>query len=77
MGRLSDLIAKIKYFPLVEAWEVLPEAQQVRVEFSGTSKDAAIFLRSLILADIPVIDFHCTQEDLEAIFLKLGHQQAS
>ena len=77
MGGLSDLIAKIKYFPLVEAWEVLPEAQQVRVEFSGTSGDAAIFLRSLILADIPVIDFHCTQEDLEAIFLKLGHQQAS
>jgi ABC-2 type transport system ATP-binding protein len=77
MGGLSDLIAKIKYFPLVEGWEVLPEAQQVRVEFSGTSGDAAIFLRSLILADIPVIDFHCTQEDLEAIFLKLGHQQAS
>ena len=57
--------------------EVLPEYRQVQVQFSGTSEDAATLLRSLILANIPVTNFHCTQEDLEAIFLKLGHQQAN
>jgi ABC-2 type transport system ATP-binding protein len=34
-------------------------------------------LRSLIIANIPLSEFHCTQEDLETIFLKLGHKQAS
>ncbi|NET26644.1 ABC transporter ATP-binding protein [Okeania sp. SIO1I7] len=77
MSGLSDLIAEIKNSPWVEAWEVLPDSQQVQVQFSGTPEDAASLLRSLILANIPVTDFHCTQEDLEAIFLKLGHQQAS
>lgn len=77
LGGLPELIAEIKNFPWVEAWEVLREGQQVRVEFSGTPENAATLLRSLILANIPVTNFHCTQEDLEAIFLKLGHQQAS
>lgn len=77
MSGLSELITEIKNFPFVEAWEVLPETQQVQVQFSGTPEDSATLLRSLILANIPVTDFHCTQEDLEAIFLKLGHQQAS
>ena len=34
-------------------------------------------LRSLVESGIPLTEFHCTQEDLETIFLKLGHQQAS
>ena len=77
MGGLSELITEIKNFPWVETWEVLPEGQQVRIQFSGTPEYAASLLRSLILANIPVTDFHCTQEDLEAIFLKLGHKQAN
>ncbi|NES75121.1 MULTISPECIES: ABC transporter ATP-binding protein [Okeania] len=77
MSGLSDLIAEIKNSPWVEAWEVLPDSQQVQVQFSGTPEDAASLLRSLILANIPVTNFHCTQEDLEEIFLKLGHQQAN
>ncbi|NER07911.1 MAG: ABC transporter ATP-binding protein [Okeania sp. SIO3C4] len=77
MSGLSELITEIKNSPWVEAWEVLPDSQQVQVQFSGTPEDAASLLRSLILANIPVTDFHCTQEDLETIFLKLGHQQAS
>ncbi len=77
MGGLSELITEIKNSPWVEAWEILPEDRQVQVQFSGTPEDAATLLRSLILANIPVTNFHCTQEDLEAIFLKLGHQQAN
>ncbi|NEP91266.1 MAG: ABC transporter ATP-binding protein [Okeania sp. SIO2C2] len=77
MSGLSELITEIKNFPWVDAWEVLPEGQQVRVQFSGTPEDSSSLLRSLILANIPVTDFHCTQEDLEEIFLKLGHQQAN
>ena len=76
MSGLSELITEIKNSPWVETWEVLPEDRQLQVQFSGTSEDAATLLRSLILANIPVTDFHCTQEDLEAIFLKLGHKQA-
>ncbi|NEQ39460.1 MAG: ABC transporter ATP-binding protein [Okeania sp. SIO3I5] len=77
MGELSELITEIKNSPWVETWEVLPEDRQVQVQFSGTPEDAASLLRSLILANIPITNFHCTQEDLEAIFLKLGHQQAN
>ncbi|NEP03788.1 MAG: ABC transporter ATP-binding protein [Okeania sp. SIO2G4] len=77
MSGLSELITEIKNFPWVDAWEVLPEGQQVRVQFSGTPEDSSSLLRSLILANIPVTNFHCTQEDLEEIFLKLGHQQAN
>ncbi|MCS6815444.1 MAG: ABC transporter ATP-binding protein, partial [Cyanobacteria bacterium] len=33
--------------------------------------------RSLVYAGIPLSEFHCTQEDLETIFLKLGHKQVS
>lgn len=77
LGKLEELTAELKQFPWVESWEILPEPQQVRVMFSGTPEDAAHLLRSLIGAGIPLTQFNCTQEDLETIFLKLGHQQAS
>ena len=51
--------------------------QQLRVNFTGNQEDCAILLRSLIAAGISLTQFHCTQEDLESIFLKLGHKQAS
>jgi ABC-2 type transport system ATP-binding protein len=47
------------------------------VHFSGSPEDSAELLRSLIHAGIPLTEFHRTQEDLETIFLKLGHKQAS
>jgi ABC-2 type transport system ATP-binding protein len=77
LGDLDALTAELKNHPWVEDWEVLPGSQNVRVNFSGTPEDSATLLRSLIEAGIPLIEFHCTQEDLETIFLKLGHQQAS
>jgi ABC-2 type transport system ATP-binding protein len=61
----------------VESWEIMQETQQVRLHFSGSREDAANLLRNLVNANIPLTEFHCTQEDLETIFLKMGHQQAS
>lgn len=76
LGELETLKAELNNHPLVEAWEVL-SGQQVRVDFTGNQEDCAILLRSLIAAGISLTQFHCTQEDLESIFLKLGHKQAS
>ncbi|MBD2594860.1 ABC transporter ATP-binding protein [Nostoc spongiaeforme FACHB-130] len=77
LGKIDAVISELKNHPLVEAWEVLPGSNNLRVNFSGDQNACAELLRSLIQADIPITDFHCTQEDLESIFLKLGHKQAS
>lgn len=77
LGDLDALISELKNSSWVEGWEVLPGTKTVRVNFSGTLEDCATLLRSLVSAGIPLTEFHCTQEDLETIFLKLGHQQAS
>ncbi len=77
LGKLDALRAELKKHPLVENCERLPEAGRVRIDFKGGQEDCARLLRSLVAAGIPLTEFHCTQEDLETIFLKLGHQQAS
>lgn len=77
LGNLEALTSELKNFPWVESWEIIPETQQVCVEFSGSPEDAANLLRELVMAKIPLTEFHCAQEDLETIFLKMGHQQAS
>ncbi len=76
-NKLEALVSELKNFPWVETWEIVPETQQVCVNFSGSKEDAANLLRELVAANIPLTEFHCTQEDLETIFLKMGHQQAS
>jgi ABC-2 type transport system ATP-binding protein len=77
LGKLEELTSELKNHPWVESWEIIPETQQIRLHFSGNREDAANLLRSLVAANIPLTEFHCTQEDLETIFLKMGHQQAS
>ncbi|MDY6805447.1 MAG: ABC transporter ATP-binding protein [Cyanobacteriota bacterium] len=77
LGELDALKSELKNHPAVVSWELLPESLEVRVEFSGTLEESAALLRAIVAANIPVTDFHNTQEDLETIFLKLGHQQAS
>ncbi|CAD5910648.1 Linearmycin resistance ATP-binding protein LnrL [Planktothrix rubescens] len=77
LGKMEILIGELKHHPGVESWEILPGKQQVKVQFSGTEKDAAILLRSLISAEVPLSEFNRVQENLESIFLKLGHKQAS
>lgn len=74
---LEALISELKNFAWVENWEIVRETNQVCVDFSGSPEDAANLLRELVVAKIPLTEFHCTQEDLETIFLKMGHQQAS
>ncbi|MEP6486897.1 ABC transporter ATP-binding protein [Microcoleus vaginatus GB2-A3] len=76
-NQLEALTSALKNFPWVENWAIIPETQQVCVDFSGSPEDAANLLRELVAANIPLTEFHCTQEDLETIFLKMGHQQAS
>ena len=76
-NKLEALTSELKNFPWVENWAIIPETQQVCVDFSGSPEDAANLLRELVVANIPLTEFHCTQEDLETIFLKMGHQQAS
>ena len=77
LGKMEILQQQLRKNPLVETWEIIPENNQLKVNFTGNESDCAQLLRSLITADIPLTEFHCTQEDLETIFLKLGHQQAS
>jgi len=77
LGKMEILIGELKNHPAVESWEILPGKQQVKVQFSGTEKDAAMLLRSLISAEVPLSEFNRVQENLESIFLKLGHKQAS
>ncbi|BAZ66197.1 MAG: ABC transporter ATP-binding protein [Pelatocladus maniniholoensis HA4357-MV3] len=77
LAKQEELLAELKNNSFVEEWEVISAKNSVRVNFSGQQEDCANLLRSLIQADIPISEFHCTQEDLETIFLKLGHKQAS
>ncbi|WP_295617707.1 ABC transporter ATP-binding protein [Chamaesiphon sp. GL140_3_metabinner_50] len=77
LGDLEALKRELKANSLVSDIEILPGTNQIRVGFSGTEQDAADLLRSLIHVRLPITNFQCTQEDLETIFLKLGHQQAS
>ncbi len=76
-GDLEALKRELKTNSLVSDLEQLAETNQIKVNFAGTEEDAADLLRSLIHAQIPIFNFQCTQEDLETIVLKLGHQQAS
>jgi ABC-2 type transport system ATP-binding protein len=77
LGDPEVLKRELKCNPLATDMEILAGTNQIRVGFSGTEADAADLLRSLIHAQLPITNFQCTQEDLETIFLKLGHQQAS
>ncbi len=77
LGKMEILQQALRQNSFVETWEMIPQSGHLKVNFTGEQQDCADLLRSLILADIPLTEFHCTQEDLETIFLKLGHQQAS
>jgi ABC-2 type transport system ATP-binding protein len=77
LGDLEALKRELKANSLVTDIELLAGTNQIRVGFSGTEEDAADLLRSLIHTQLRITNFQCTQEDLETIFLKLGHQQAS
>lgn len=73
LGKIEVLQQKLSHNSLVKTWEIIPQSNRFKVEFSGGESDLAELLRSLVLAEIPLTEFHCSQEDLESIFLKLGH----
>ena len=83
LGEVEVLLAELKNHPLAENWQVLSPSSdisleaKVRVDFTGSLEDCASLLRLLVTTGIPITEFHCAQEDLETIFLKLGHKQAS
>lgn len=77
LGNLEGLESELKNHPLVAGWEIIQGKSSFRVDFSGTPEDSAALLRLLVTQGIPLTEFHCTQEDLETIFLKLGHKQVS
>ncbi len=77
LGSIDQVISEIKNHPLIEEWEVFPDKNIVRICFEGNQEDRGNLLRSLIDSGIPLTQFNYIQEDLESIFLKLGHKQAS
>ncbi|MGF1588930.1 MAG: ABC transporter ATP-binding protein [Pleurocapsa sp.] len=77
LGKMEVLQQKLSQNPLVETWQMIPQSNRLQVNFTGGEFDCAELLRSLILANVPLTEFYCRQEDLETIFLKLGHQQTS
>ncbi|MBM0741492.1 ABC transporter ATP-binding protein [Phormidium sp. CLA17] len=77
LGDVDALRSELHQCADVENIELLPGSQRLRVEFSGNAEAGVTLLRSLVASGIPLSEFHPTQEDLETIFLKLGHQQAS
>ena len=76
-GDLEVLKRELMAHSLVSDLQILSDINQIRVIFSGTEEDSVDLLRSLIYNQIPITNFQSAQEDLETIFLKLGHQQAS
>ena len=77
LGKMEILQQILRKNSFVDTWEAIPKSNRLKVNFTGEASDCADLLRSLVLADIPLTEFHPTQEDLETIFLKLGHQQVS
>jgi ABC-2 type transport system ATP-binding protein len=77
LGEWDKLEVELRNCDTVKAWEKLPDGETIKVEFTGNNNDSANLLKTLINANISVSNFHCQQEDLETIFLKLGHKQVS
>lgn len=76
LGKMEKLTQQLSRHSLVKTWEII-DHHRLRIDFQGGTSECAELLRSLILADIPITEFHPSPEDLEGIFLKLGHQQTS
>lgn len=77
LAPVDHLQAALRHHPDVADWEPLADQTGLCITFDGDLAASADLLRSLITDGIPITEFQRTQEDLETIFLKLGHQQAS
>ncbi|MCW6035468.1 ABC transporter ATP-binding protein [Spirulina subsalsa FACHB-351] len=77
LNNLDILKAELNNCPWVSSWEALPENGHFRLHFCGTPENSATLLRTLVQSGIAITEFTLSQEDLESIFLKMGHKQAS
>lgn len=73
----DKLISELKNCPTVKSYEKLADGQRYKLEFTGNLEDSALLLKNLLTAGVAIADFHCEKDDLETIFLKLGHKQVS
>jgi ABC-2 type transport system ATP-binding protein len=77
LGNLESLKRELKHHSSVKKWEVIEGSSSLKLDFTGGEIELVELLRSLVEAKIPLTEFRSQQEDLESIFLKLGHRQAS
>ena len=77
LGNLEDLETALKQCVFVESWQRIINTNTLRVKFTGTLEDSAELLKSLVVSGLTLSEFYTCREDLETIFLKLGHRQAS
>lgn len=87
LQNLAALESELQHHPLVRAWEPmkpmkgdrpdLPVTHRLKLEFDGSPAESTQLLKQLIDTGLPIAEFYSQTEDLESIFLKLGHQQTS
>jgi len=77
LGNLEALETALKQCVFVESWQKIINTNTLRVKFTGTLEDSAELLKSLVVSGLTLSEFYTCREDLETIFLKLGHRQAS
>jgi ABC-2 type transport system ATP-binding protein len=64
-------------YPLVNHCEILPDHNKVQLTFLGSDSELADLLKSLVEANLQIIEFSPQQDSLEDIFLKSGYQQTA
>jgi ABC-2 type transport system ATP-binding protein len=77
LGNLEALETALKQCVFVESWQRIINTNTLQVKFTGTLEDSAELLKSLVVSGLTLSEFYTCREDLETIFLKLGHRQAS
>lgn len=77
LGELKLVEKILQSFSTIEAWEIIPGKNRIKIHFQGEEKERAELLISLVKGGISVTEFYPKSEDLETIFLQLGHQQVS
>lgn len=76
-GNLEDLQRELTHHPQVAQVQRLSDRPALRVNFEGDEAAGVTLLKDLVLAGFEISEFHSHREDLESIFLKLGHKQVS
>jgi ABC-2 type transport system ATP-binding protein len=77
LDRLADLHHWLSQYSGIDTLNLDLDKQQLTLGFSGDAAASADLLRALVLEGFSVTEFQLLQENLEEIFLKLGHQQVS